>query len=497
MTQSSEATQNTIPEQMPFTAEEWAQTPKAVQEFVLTLMARVQALEAELAALREQVNRNSRNSSQPPSSDGPVVPPKPSRQGKSKRKRGGQKGHLGTTRKLVPLEEVKEIHEVKPPACCTCGHELEGEDVEPYRHQVTDIPPVKVEVTEYRLHTLACPGCGETTRAELPEGVPQGAFGPRFQATISLLSGHYHLSKRKSAEILKDLFQAEIGLGSVPALEQRTSEAIREAVQEVHEHIRKQPTVNIDETGWREMNQRAWLWTAATPKVTAFFIRLRRSGQVAKEILSETFQGIAGSDRWSAYNWLPNHSRQLCWSHLLRDFQAFVEREGESQRIGEAILEQAWLMFGWWHRVQEGTLNREAFQQQMQAVEQKVGELLRQGTACDHKKTAGTCRDILKREAALWTFVHIEGVEPTNNLAEQQVRSGVLWRKNSFGTQSETGSRFAERIMTVAATLKQQRRDVLDYLTKACEAANWGLQSPSLLPDDAVEQWVETQPLPP
>lgn len=486
MIQSSEASQETILEQMPFTAEEWAQTPTAVQEFVLSLIARVQVLEAEVAVLREQLNRNSRNSSRPPSSDGPDVPRKPRQRAKSGRKRGGQPGHKGTTRKLVPVEQVKEVHHIKPGTCSRCRHELVGEDPEPYRHQVTEIPPVVAEVTEYRLHTLTCPGCGAETRAELPAGVPQGAFGPRLQAMVSLLSGRYHLSKRDTVDVMGDFFQADIGLGSVPALEQRTSEAIREPVEEAREYVKTQPVVHMDETGWREANQKSWLWVAATALVTVFLIRQSRGGKVAREMLDETFQGIVVSDRWSAYNWLLTLWRQLCWAHLLRDFQAFVDRGGESQRLGEALLAQAELMFQWWHRVRDGTMSRVIFQAKMQAVQRTVGQLLRQGVDCNHSKTAGTCRDILKREQALWTFVRVEGVEPTNNLGERQVRPGVLWRKNSFGTQSEAGSRFAERIMTVVATLKQQHRNVLDYVTEACDTANWGRPAPSLLPGDAV-----------
>jgi transposase len=276
----------------------------------------------------------------------------------------------------------------------------------------------------------------------------------------------------------------DISLGSVSALEQRTSDAIRKPVEEVREYVQTQAVVHIDETGWREENQRAWSWVVSTAVVTLFLIRLHRSGEVVRELLGQLFSGIVVSDRWSAYNWLPNQQRQLCWAHLLRDFQAFVERGGESRRIGEALLSQAALMFQWWHEVRAGTLSRTAFQERMQTVQQRVGELLREGTTCDHSKTAGTCRDILKREEALWTFVHQEGVEPTNNQAERQVRPGVLWRKGSFGTQSEAGSRFVERIMTVVATLKQQHHNVLDYLTQACDATNWGKSAPSLLPAD-------------
>jgi transposase len=474
--------QETRPEQTSFSQREWAQTPLAVQEFVLALIARIQELEAEVSALREQVNRNSRNSSKPPSSDGPDAPPKLRKRAKSKRKRGGQPGHKGTTRKLVPIEQVKDSHDIKPETCRKCGHTLEGQDPEPYRHQVTEIPPVVAEIVEYRLHVLSCPECGTETCAELPPGVPQGAFGPRLQAMVSLLSGRYHLSKRDTEEVMDDFFRADISTGSVCALEQRTSGAISEPVEEAREYVKGQPAVHMDETGWREANQKAWLWVAATSLVTVFLIRCSRGGQVAREMLGETFNGILNSDRWSAYNWLPISLRQLCWSHLLRDFQAFVERGGESRRIGEAILAQSDQMFDWWHRIRDGTMTRAAFQAKMKPVQQKVGELLRQGAACTHDKTAGTCRDILKREEALWTFVRVEGVEPTNNLGERQVRHGVIWRKICFGTQSEAGSRFAERIMTVVSTLKQQKRNVLDYLTEACDAANWGRPAPSLLP---------------
>lgn len=467
---------------MPFSAEEWSQTPPAVQEFVLSLLVRVQALEEEVAALREQLNRNSGNSSQPPSSDGPNKASKPVRRPKSERQRGGQPGHAGTTRKLVPLKQVKTSYDLKPPVCQQCGEPLTGEDIEPYRHQVTDIPPVVAEVSEYRLHTLVCGGCGAETTAELPAGVSPSAFGPRLQAMISLLSGRYHLSKRDAAEVMTDFFQAEVSLGSVPTLEQRTSAALKEPVDQARAYVKKQSVVHLDETGWREANQKAWLWLATTTLVTVFFIRPSRGGAVAREILEATFTGIAVSDRWSAYNWLLTLLRQLCWPHLRRDFQAFVERGGSSQTLGEDLLAQVRLIFDWWPKVRDGTMSRLTFQAKMQPVQAKVGDLLRLGTTCTHPKTAATCRDILKREAALWTFVYVEEVEPTNNLAERLIRPGVLWRKRSFGTQSQAGSLFTERIMTVVATLKQQHRNILDYLVEACEAANWGKPAPSLLP---------------
>jgi transposase len=303
---------------------------------------------------------------------------------------------------------------------------------------------------------------------------------------VSLLSGRYHLSKRDVAEVMRDFFQADLSLGSVSTLEQRTSQAIEQPVNEAQQYVKQQPVVHLDETGWFEGHQRAWLWVAATAWVTVFLIRPSRGGQVVQELLTAACKGIVVSDRWSAYNWLLTLLRQLCWAHLRRDFQAFIERGGSSQLLGEALLAQVEVMFDWWYRVRDGTMPRLTFQEKMQPVQHNVGQLLRLGTSCSHHKTAATCRDILKREAALWTFVRVEGVEPTNNLAERQVRPGVLWRKRSFGTQSQAGSRFAERIMTVVATLKQQHRNVLDYLTEACDAAICGKPAPSLLPASIV-----------
>ncbi len=487
MTSSNAASQQDMNwEQMPCTAEEWARTPPAVQEFLLSLLAQVQSLQAEVTELRERVNRTSRNSSQPPSSDGPGVAAHPRRRGQSQRQRGGQPGHQGAPRKLVSSAQLQASYDIKPDQCRQCGHSLEEEDAAPYRHQVTEVPPMKAAVTEYRLHSLTCAECQATTRAELPAGVPQGHFGPRLQAMVALLTGNYQLSKREAAEIMADFFQVDMGLGSVPTQEHRTSQAIQKPVEQAREYVKTQSAVNVDESSWREANQKAWLWVAATSLVTVFLIRRSRGGQVARTLLGEDFQGTLISDRWSAYNWLESHWRQLCWAHLLRDFQAFVERGGASERIGSAILAQADLMFTWWHKVRDGTMTRATFQDQMQTVQAKVGHLLQQGAACDHDKTTGTCRDILKRKVALWTFVRLEGVEPTNNLGERQIRSGVLWRNSSFGTQSQAGSRFAERIMTVVATLKQQHRHVLDYITQACDAANWGKSAPSLLPHSAM-----------
>jgi transposase len=347
---------------------------------------------------------------------------------------------------------------------------------------MTEIPPVKPVVTEYQLHQLVCPACGEATRAELPPGVPPRGFGPRVQAITALCTGAYHLSKRTTQHVLADLFGVTLGLGSIANLEQATTQALAEPVAAARTYVQAQPAAHLDETGWREGQQRAWLWTAVTTWVTVFVVRRSRGGKVARELVGEHFWGWLVTDRWSAYTWYPTWRRQLCWAHLRRDIEAMMARGGRSQEIGEALQAQARQMFHWWHRVRDGTLAHPTFARYMWPVRRDIERLLDAGQTCGVPKTEGTCREILKLRQGLWTFVRHAGVEPTNNAAERAIRPGVLWRKGSFGTQSPEGSRFVEAMMTVVATLKQQHRNVLDYVTAACEAALWGEPAPSLLP---------------
>jgi transposase len=281
---------------------------------------------------------------------------------------------------------------------------------------------------------------------------------------------------------MQDVFGVSMGLGTVANLEPATVQAVATPVAEARAYVQAQPAAYVDETGWREGRARAWLWTAVTACVTIFLVRLSRSAKVAQELLGEQFWGWLVTDRWSAYSWYPTWRRQVCWAHLLRDIEAMIERGGPSQAIGEALRAQARQMFHWWHRVRDGTLSHTTFACYMWPVRREVERLLDAGQTCGVPKTEGTCREILKRRQALWTFVRHEGVDPTNNAAERAIRPGVLWRKGSFGTQSPEGSRFVEAMMTVVATLKQQHRNVLDYLTAACAATWRGDPAPSLLP---------------
>jgi transposase len=473
----------------PLPPEVWERMPAEAQAHIRALEARVTVLEAmverlqaTLQQLTERLQQNSRTSSRPPSSDPPQATGKRPRRKSSGRRPGGQPGHEGQARALLPVEAVDVVIPVKPVWCHRCQHPLCGEDPQPQRRQITEIPPVRPVITEYQVHRLVCPVCGEATRAELPAGVPTGGFGPRVQAITALCTGAYHLSKRATQSVMEDLFGVSMSLGTIANLEQATGQAVAEAVAEAQAYVQQQPAAYLDETGWREGQQRAWLWTAVTAGVTVFVVRLSRSGKVAQELLGKRFWGWLVTDRWSGYNWYPTWRRQLCWAHLVRDIEAMIARGGPSQALGEALQAQVRQMFHWWHRVRDGTLAHASFASYMRPIRHEVERLLEAGQTCGVPKTEGVCREILKRRQALWTFVRHAGVEPTNNAAERAIRPGVLWRKGSFGTQSAEGSRFVEAIMTVVATLKQQHRNVLDYLTAACEAALGGQRAPSLLP---------------
>jgi transposase len=474
-----------LPSGLPIPQEDWERTPISVQVVIITQIAvlreQIARLEAEVGRLREQVNKNSQNSSKPPALDGPGAPTRPKGE-PSGRKAGGQKGHHGHGRKLKPPEQVQRMVVCKADTCHQCGALLLGEDPQPQRHQVSELPKPEPVVTEYQRHTLTCLVCGAQTSGEWPEDMPEGSFGPRTQAMVSYLSGRFGLSHRDVEELMEVGFHTQISLGSIPAQEQRMSDALEAAVEEAKGYVREQASVNMDETGWHEMGKPAWMWVGATDLVTIFVLLATRSAEGIKRLLGEGFTGILGSDRWTAYNGFDPLHRQVCWAHLKRDFQALFERGGESQVIGKLLLKQTALMFSHWHRVRDGTLSRTDFSVLIQPIQADVKTLLEIGLLLNQSTTRKTCANILKLEPALWTFVDHEGIEPTNNAAERPLRRGVLWRKRSFGTQSEQGSLFVERILTAVLTLRQQKRDVLEFLTQVCLANISASHSPSLLP---------------
>jgi transposase len=452
----------------------WSELLELRQAYA-ALQARVQELEARLG-------QNSTNSSRPPSADPPATPPRHSAP-PTGRRRGGQPGHPPHQRALLPPEQVDQVVAHWPTRCRGCQAPLPAEaGGEPLRHQVTELPPVRAVVTEHQLHRVRCAACGETTCAGLPAEVPAGAFGARLQAVVAVLSGRYRLSRREVVGICTDVLGAPLAVGSVDALCQATAAALAEPVAALEATVRQAPAAHADETSWRQAGQRCWLWVVVTAVATVFTIAPSRGRVVIQGLLGAAFAGYLITDRWSAYTWLSPERRQVCWAHLKRDFQALVDLGGSARPIGAAGLALLERLFDAWYAGRDEPAPRPALAATMAPLQAEFHTLLEQGQRSGHYKAMGLCESLLKLEPALWTFVTVAGVEPTNNAAEQALRPAVLWRKSSFGTQSVAGNAFVTRMLSVAVTCKQQQRSLLEYVTAVCAAAQRGLPSPSLLP---------------
>jgi transposase len=432
------------------------------------LRARVQELEARLG-------QNSTNSSRPPASDPPETPPRPPAP-RTGRRRGGQPGHPPHQRTLLSPDQVDAVVAHWPTHCRQCQRPVVPEAVgEPVRHQVTELPPMRAVVTEHQLHRVRCAHCGTTTCAELPADVPVGAFGPRLQATVAVLSGRYRLSRREVVGVCTDVLGAPLAVGSVDRLCQATAAALAAPVAALE-------TAHADETSWREAGQRRWLWVVVTTLATVFTLAPSRGRGVIQGLLGASFAGYLISDRWSAYTWLAPERRQVCWAHLKRDFQKLVDYGGPGRAIGRDALRLLHGLFGAWADLRADPTQRPRFVRRARQYQWRLRRVLERGQQCGCDKTANFCTALLKLWPALWTFVTVPGVEPTNNAAEQALRPAVLWRKGSFGTQSTGGNTFVTRLLSVAATCRQQDRSLLAYLTAVCTAAQTGHPIPSLLP---------------
>ncbi len=480
--------------ELPLPKELWDQIPPEAQAAIWVLVEgyerRLRAWETEVTTrkgesreLRGQLNQNSQNSARPSSSDGPQVkrPPPCAPAG---RKRGAQPGPPVQRRALVPLEQVTAVVECKPPHWRHCGGAVHGSDPEPRRHQVIEVPPPTPHVTEYQLPRVAWARCELTPWGTLPPGVPAHSYGPRLASLVALGSGAYRMSKRMVASFCTEVLGVPLAGGEICPVQQTVAAALEPPVQEARVFVQGE-NANVDETTWREQRRRVWLWVVVTQWVSVFCIRSSRGARVLRELLGVGYRAVLTSDRAKAYNGQPLRWRQLCWAHLRRDFQAMIDRGGAGAAVGESLLEHAEVLFGWWYRARDSTWSWSTFQRYMRWLRPSFRAELAAGRRCACPKTAATCRELLKQEAARWTFVRLPGIDPTNNAAERALRHAVQWRKTSYGTDSAVGSHFVENVLTVVATCRQQDRPVLDFLTRCCQALYAGTQAPSLLPQTA------------
>jgi len=457
-----------------------ARQPPEAQAIIRALLAEIAELKARIEELERQAKgKTPQNSSLPPSTQHPHARPQPPRR-KSKKKRGGQPGHEKHERPLIPTDQCDDVLPLRPTECRRCGSKLSGNDAEPLRHQVWEVPEIKPHVTEYQRHRLTCPSCGETTCAELPAGVSQGQSGPRLMAFVALLMAFYRQSKRRTAEFLSTLLGQPCSASLTVKIQNQVTAALRPSYEALAAELPTQEQLNIDETGTKEANGKAWLWTFVAGLFTVFAVRATREATALRDFLGETFHGVVTCDRAKMYWYLG--CLQWCWAHLRRDFQAMIDSgDSSGKHLGFRLRRATCELFEHWADYRAGKISWAALLHRMGPVRRKVECLLLRGTQSGNPDVRGTCRELYEHRQWLWTFLRHHGIEPTNNAGERSLRHAVIWRKLSFGTQSASGSRFVETMLTVIETCRQQRRNVFSFLTAAIQAHLTYQRAPSLL----------------
>lgn len=454
--------------------EAWDQSGPAARACFVVLVGRIENLERSLGM-------NSGNSSRPPSTDGPGAAP-PKDKPKSTKKRGGQAGRVKCVRPLIPTDQCDSVKQHMPAICSDCGTKLSGTDASPFRHQVTELPIVKPIVTEHQVHSIECPHCGKVCRGRMPSHVPAGSFGPTVVSTVTMLSSLGRLSQRMMAQLLGDLFDLEISDGQISRLQTIGRKALQTGYDEITADVRQSAVVNMDETGWRENGLKAWLWTVVGRAGTLFSIRRTRSRSVVTELLGEEFGGIVGSDRYSAYSHLEDCRHQFCWAHLLRDFQAMIERKGDSTQIGTVLKTSGQELIHHWNRLQAGQLRRTTFDNHYRRLRSVILDTLESGASCNDSKTAEVCRRLGNECYSLFLFVHHAGVSPTNNAAERALRKSVIYRKLSFGTEASSGSQNMSVILSVVETCRRLGKHCKTFIKDAVHAFFRQSHPPKLIP---------------
>ena len=437
------------------------------------------ALRVENAELRARLSQNSTNSNKPPSSDPPFKRPPP--KAKGTRKPGGQPGHKGVTRDVIPPEKVNERKEVRPEVC-SCGQSLQGVRGagKPNVRQVVELPPITPHVIEYLLQPVRCPCCLALNEPALPpEAVT--CTGPNLTALVATLVGEYHLSRDATAALLQTVLGIPIGPATVHGCCEQMSSALAAPTLEVEAALPAAASIHLDETSWRQRGVMHWLWIAVTDTLSSFAINRRRGKDQLNRWFPKGFSGVLHCDRWRPYEIFGR--RQLCWSHLERDIQAIIDRKGAGEEPAASVLAGAGRMFHTWHGFKQGKMTRADLLRETTPYRAAFRRFCSRGKGQKRdRKWRSLGKDLLRQWDAVFRFLETEGVEPTNNAAEQGLRSAVIWRRTTQGTRTDAGSLFVSRVLTAVGTCRRQGRRVLDFMRDALLAHRRGTPPPSLLP---------------
>lgn len=455
------------------------------------LTQKLQALAAENTALRAKVEdlearlrKDSSNSSRPPSSDS-TYKVRVRRTTPSGRKQGGQPGHEGTARAEFTADRVDDVKDHAPPPCCAgCGG-TDMQEVGVVRWQVVEIPEIRPNVTEHRVRTQRCTKCGREETGALPADVARSNFGPRTHALAAALTGGFRLTRREAVRVFDEIFSVDLSTGALSDMEGRVSAALEVPYRVVQRALREGDVAHIDETPWKQRRVLHHLWSATFGELGVFRIDRRRDRGASRRLFAGTFHGTRIVDRYSVHDDVKAGKRQICWAHLDRDFAAFVDGPAGRRRFGRSGRAIARGVFRSSSLFEAGRIDRAKLERIADSLEERLRRLLADAETHPSGRVRRFAKHLLRQIDACFVYAGQEGVSPTNNAAERSLRGPVLWRKGSYGTQSERGSRFAERILTVKHCVRTQGRDMLAFLVEALRAHVHGLTPPSLLPPPA------------
>ena len=293
--------------------------------------------------------------------------------------------------------------------------------------------------------------------------------------------GHFRQSKRRAASFLSDLLNVPCSASWTVKIQKQVSQALAQPYAEVQSELSQQPQLFVDESPTKQATKKAWLWVAVAPLFAVFGIFLSRKRESLKSLIGDYSGTILNCDRAKMY--FDGKCLQWCWSHLKRDFQKLIDNpDRQVKRLGHDLMRQEKLLFELWHQYRSKKISWTDFQTMVAPIRNEVNALLLRGAFSGNDKLIGMCNELYDHRDWLWTFTQIEGIEPTNNTAERALRPAVIYRKLSFGTQSDSGSRFIERILTVSETCKMQKRSPFEFLVAAMTAHFAKRKPPSLLP---------------
>lgn len=431
-------------------------------------------LHSEIAKLRAQIDKNSKNSSKPPSTD------QKSNTRDSQRK--SRPPRIGKSRTLFSSDRVNVHIQCSQENCPHCGSTtIELNRASGEKWQQAELPEVRAVVTEYELLKYCCKECGKNSTASLPSGVPHSAFGPKLMGLLATLTGVLHVAKREAIQLIKDLYDVDMGVGSVSNIEERVASALDCVYDRIHKFVMEHRLcTHFDETGWRDQGKRHFVWLAACEQAAVYKIDRNRSTAAFQRLIGqEVWKAPAVTDRYAVYSSFQDH--QYCLAHLIREFKGYGERKGLDKSIGMALEKELRLSCKIHGEYRENKISIKQRNRRLGVRKRRVQYWLEDGFANGSDALSKLCDSLLNDFDKLWTFTRILGMEPTNNMAERDLRKLVIWRRKSYGTGSDRGKKFVERITTITQTIRKQSGNVLRFVQRAIECFYAQISPPLIL----------------